>query len=143
MRYFSIEEANELVPLLQTTFQRVRASATEVAAITAQLLARGDRSQPGEPVPDELPADHRELRAKREQLVGRIRDGIGNLVELGIEVKRGDGLVDFRSRKGGRPVSLCWRYGEKQVSHWHELTEDWSGRRTIAEGKGFEPRYLN
>src|SRR4051812_46389081 len=101
MRYFSIEEANELVPLLQSTFQEVRASAGQMAALTAQLLARGDRSDPGEPIPTELPEDHRQLRERRDTLAVHIRDGIGNLAELGVEVKRGDGLVDFRSRKAG------------------------------------------
>jgi hypothetical protein len=31
------------------------------------------------------------------------------------------GVVHFAGRKGGKTVLLCWREGEKKISHWHAL----------------------
>lgn len=41
------------------------------------------------------------------------------------------GLVDFLSQIKGRDVYLCWRYGEEQVQHYHELHTGFRGRKAI------------
>ncbi|WP_373046190.1 DUF2203 domain-containing protein [Vulgatibacter sp.] len=143
MRTFSIEEANRLVPFLQHTFEEVRAAMVLAAQLTEQLAARGDASPPGAIVPEELPADHRQMREARDEAVQRIREGIGSVLEQGIEVKRPDGLVDFPTRRSGRPVHLCWRFGETSISHWHELAEGFGGRRAIENPGRFEQAFLN
>lgn len=143
MRYFSVEEANGLVPFLQRTFEKVRTNSARAGALTHALAARGDRAEPGTPVPDELPEDHRRMREERDGLVEQIREAIGSVVELGIEVKRIDGLVDFRARRTGRAVHLCWRFGEKNISHWHELEDGYAGRQPIRSPQAFERVFLN
>ena len=32
----------------------------------------------------------------------------------------------------GREVYLCWRLGEPEVLHWHELNAGVAGRKTLA-----------
>jgi hypothetical protein len=41
------------------------------------------------------------------------------------------GLVDFLTRRDGREVYLCWRYGEERVAYWHELQAGFAGRRPL------------
>lgn len=41
------------------------------------------------------------------------------------------GLLDFLTRRDGRPVYLCWRYGEKRIEFYHELHTGFSGRRRV------------
>jgi hypothetical protein len=41
------------------------------------------------------------------------------------------GLVDFLSRRQGREVFLCWRYGEPEVRYWHDLEAGFAGRQLI------------
>lgn len=40
-------------------------------------------------------------------------------------------LVDFYSQRDGREVYLCWKEGEDEVSHWHDLDSGFAGRRPI------------
>jgi hypothetical protein len=53
---------------------------------------------------------------------------------LGVEVKDLEqGLVDFRARRGGEVVYLCWKLGEPDVLHWHGLHEGFAGRKPLQE----------
>jgi hypothetical protein len=134
MRFFSVEEANRLVPLLTTTFARVRPWVERVQKLAETLD------------PPEAPADSdasRAQHAERETLLTRIREALGPLQEMGLEIKGADGLVDFHARRGEQPVYLCWRFGEEAVGHWHDLKAGFSGRRPIDSPDDFEPTYLS
>ncbi len=41
------------------------------------------------------------------------------------------GLVDFLSIRDGREVYLCWKFGEPDVGHYHELHTGFLGRQPI------------
>jgi hypothetical protein len=135
MRYFGVEEANRLVPLLNRIFDRVRPwveQARKHAAELELLQRQGTRD-----------AHTERLREQHDDLLGKIRSELSQLEEMGIEVKAADGLVDFHAQLGGRTVYLCWRYGEKAVSHWHDLNTGFTGRRPIDEPNAFAPTYLS
>lgn len=54
------------------------------------------------------------------------------LENMGCVVKDLDlGLVDFLSYHDGREVFLCWKLGEKTISHWHETNDGFLGRKPI------------
>ncbi|CAM4528100.1 DUF2203 domain-containing protein [Corallococcus exiguus] len=134
MRFFSVEEASRLVPLLTKTFGRVRPWVERVQKL-AEVL-----DGPEAP-PDTL--EVRSFREERDELLERIRGELGPLQEMGLEIKGADGLVDFHARRGEEPVYLCWRYGENAVAHWHDLKAGFSGRRPIDSPDDFEPTYLS
>jgi hypothetical protein len=79
--------------------------------------------------------DRRAWRAdkdKVERLTGEIRQGLGEIVELGGTPKDlGQGLVDFLHLRDGRQVNLCWKYGEREIRHWHGLDEGYAGRKPL------------
>jgi hypothetical protein len=127
IRLFGVEEANRLVPWLTRTFERVSALAEELKAVRDQL-ASGD--------PDRWTLD------RRGELLRAIQELVDPLVEVGLEVKGLEGLVDFRALREGRVVYLCWRYPEAEVAHWHEVEGGFSGRRPIQRGD-FAPSYLS
>ncbi|HEY0839489.1 MAG TPA: DUF2203 domain-containing protein [Vulgatibacter sp.] len=143
MRYFSKEEADRMVPYLQQTFEGIRSRAEEIGRLGRKLLKRGDRSPPFAPIPDDLSDEHRALRQSRDREIGLIREQLDLLGEFGIHVKRGDGLVDFPSRHGGRRVLLCWQFGEKSVSHWHEMDGGFDERRPVSRPDAFGQTWLN
>lgn len=143
MRTFSVAEANAYVPFLQRSFERVRRLSSRAAVVGEQLLALGDRSLPGTPIPDHLPPEHRRLRRERDRLVQQIRSSLGLMAEFGIVVRSPHGLVDFPAQRNGRTVSLCWRYGEPSVSHWHELQDGFEGRMPIRDPSRFGTPLLN
>ncbi len=54
------------------------------------------------------------------------------LTKLGAVVKDVKiGLVDFYYKHEGKDVLLCWKYGEKQISHWHEVETGYDARKSI------------
>ncbi len=143
MRYFSIEEADRMVPYLQRTFEGIRTRAAEIARLGHLLRKQGDRSRPFAPIPDDLAEGHRLLRVSRDRQVGKIQEALETLGEVGIHVKRGDGMVDFLSKRGDRQVLLCWQFGEPGIAHWHEIGDGMDGRQLISRPEAFEPHYLN
>lgn len=123
VRYFTIEEANALLPTLKP--------------LMAELLERRARSaQKGQWVADALHQPHvdvggpilSELAGEFviiERLLHKIRD-------TGCVVKSLEGgLVDFLAKIDGRDVYLCWRYGEESVTHYHELHTGFRGRQSL------------
>lgn len=135
MRYFGVEEANRLIPLLTRTFTVVRPWVERVQALVRELEALQDAGagpeRTGPP------------RDERDALIERIHTELEQFQELGVELKAADGLVDFRALKEGRPVYLCWRFGEPAVAHWHELRGGFAGRQPIVRAQDFAPTYLS
>ncbi|MCP3140030.1 DUF2203 domain-containing protein [Pyxidicoccus sp. QH1ED-7-1] len=133
MRYFSVEEANRLVPLLARTFERVRPWVERAQQLADTLGSKESTAD----------AHLDALREERDALLERIRGELLQLQEMGLEIKGADGLVDFRAHRGEDPVYLCWRFGEPAVTHWHELQEGFAGRRPIDSPDEFAPTYLS
>ena len=58
------------------------------------------------------------------------------LETLGVIVRDIDiGLIDFLSVHENREICLCFRLGEKRITHWHECADGFTGRRPIEELK--------
>jgi hypothetical protein len=67
-----------------------------------------------------------------ERLAGEIVSCVQQIQDLGAVVKDVDtGLVDFPAVHRGREVLLCWRLGEEEVGHWHDLEGGFAGRREL------------
>jgi hypothetical protein len=142
VRHFDVGEANRLVPVLAQTFGKVRGWLERARAVGEELEALGDQSPIGAPIDDpETPVGR--LRAERDDLVGKMREAVSEIEEMGIEVKSVDGLVDFRASLAGRTVFLCWRFGEPEVRFWHELEAGFAGRHPIDRPDEFAPTYLS
>jgi len=143
VRMFSLREANALVPRLQEQFEQIRELRAELVAVEGQLAslghpaggaeARRHGAPEGDPheVDPHAPAAVQRLQRVAKDLFGQIVGILGELAELGIEVKAADGLADFRSRLHGRTVYLCWRFVEESIEHYHELHGGFAGRRPL------------
>ncbi len=118
---FTIDEANAMLPL-------VRAIASDLAELSREVNERRERLS--------YLLDDRQSTAQdfyREELVQvqdelekeerRLDDYKQELRALGLESPDGPhGYVDFPSTMDNRRIALCWRLGEAEVSHWHEVT---------------------
>ncbi len=143
-RLFSVDAANRLVPLLQTTFETVRIHREELARHVEALEELGydfSGEIASSEVPDGSEAERRFRRCTEVQ--GEIARVLSVLAELGVEIKGLNGLVDVRSHYEERIVYLCWKEGEKAFSFWHELDGGLAGRRPITEPEAFEGTLLN
>lgn len=119
-RVFSLYEANELIPQLQshlTTVQRrkgVLLRTREEAQKASANASYGGGTAVGSHYVKSLQDISASLRA---------------IHELGVVVKDIDlGLCDFPHVRDGRVVYLCWKLGEKEIRWWHEITTGYKDR---------------
>ena len=73
-------------------------------------------------------------KAERERTVQRVKDAVAEIDAIGVQVKDLDtGLLDFPCEVDGNTVLLCWKLGEKSITHWHGVSEGFAGRKRIDE----------
>jgi len=132
-KLFTIEQANAMLPLVRAITADLASLAREVVERRHRLavLTAGRDWKPGDPYSDELA----EIESKLEREAQRLQEYVEELRQLGVEPKGAvDGLVDFPSMMDGRIVFLCWKLGESEVSHWHELEAGFAGRQSLVAG---------
>lgn len=140
-RYFTVEEANALLPRLSGIMQQVLQLHAHLRALAHALTEAGLPVTPAtlsgqEPV-DGGPEIER-LYARARGFYETIREGVEGVHSLGAEVKDLEtGLVDFYSLlDGDTEVLLCWRVGEPKITHFHLPDAGYAGRQPI-EGHTF------
>jgi len=130
---FTVDEANELIPLMEETIERLRqcAGAIEHRYERLQILD----VLWGESVRDPANPDHDEFSQHNEAMKAAARE-LEAIVETEI-LSRGirfpvggleQGLLDFPTTWNGRWVYLCWRRGEPRITAWHEIDGGFAGR---------------
>jgi len=127
-KYFTLEEANRTLPY-------VRAIVTDIVHAYGEwqegvrryeVIAAGSRGDEGET--DEQVA----LREAVDALARQINGYMDELSQVGCVFKGfDDGLVDFRSRLNDRDIFLCWKLGESEIGHWHEIEAGFAGRQEL------------
>lgn len=140
-RTFTLEEAQSLLPVLESLLRTaINAKRTmEEADAEQQALAHRIFLNGGMFL-DIVPLARRKAeRAKAEQ---RAKDALAEIDSIGVQVKDLDiGLLDFPCDVEGQVVLLCWKLGEKSITHWHGTHEGFAGRKPIdqriARGKKF------
>jgi hypothetical protein len=76
-------------------------------------------------------AQRKAERGKAEQ---RAKDALAEIDSIGVQVKDLDiGLLDFPCEVEGEIVLLCWKMGEKSITHWHGTSEGFAARKLIDE----------
>jgi len=137
-RFFSLREANALLATLQEEFGRARELRDELMGVQQKLQEAGSGLEgPEVTIDSEAPLPVQRLQARAVRIIGKLREILRDVAELGVEVKAADGLVDFRSKLHGRTVLLCWKYGEERVAFFHELDAGFAGRRPLPDDGDF------
>ena len=130
-RTFTLDEAQDLLPVLESLLRTaidskhtVESVDTEFQAVTHQVFLRGGMS---------LNVLHLASRkAQREKALQRIKDAMAEIDSIGVQVKDLDiGLLDFPCEVDGNLILLCWKLGEKGITHWHGVSEGFAGRKPV------------
>ncbi|OGR48784.1 MAG: hypothetical protein A2X40_10195 [Elusimicrobia bacterium GWC2_65_9] len=125
MKFFTVAEAELLIPELEKVFDAV-AELTAQAEVKAGSLRRRQATQ------DRDPAASAIERAQLQFLASGINQWLQKIVDLGALPKGVDpALVDFPSRLDGREVYLCWKLGDKKLTHYHAVGEGFSNRKPL------------
>jgi len=129
-RLFTVEEANAMLPLIRAITSDLVQQSREVLERHDRLsqLTNGRNLDSGDPYTDELV----QIQETVEKEAERVKEFVDELRALGVEPKSlTEGLVDFPSMMDGRLVHLCWKLGEDEVMHWHELDAGFDGRQPL------------
>jgi hypothetical protein len=122
MRYFTLTEAEALIPAMERLMGEVRELKSRIEAKTNAWRAAPSRND----------ADRAVAQGQVDFLISQINARLDEVVLLGCQPKDVDmGLVDFPARVDGREVNLCWRLGETRIEYWHGLEEGFSGRKPL------------
>ena len=130
-RYFTPAEVEALIPRLTPIMAQVMAAHAEAAEARDRLQAEQQRiAAAGGGVLDR--AAWQQSKERIERMTGEIQNGLDQILKLGgVPKDLGLGLVDFLHLRDGREVNLCWKYGEREVRHWHGLDEGYAGRKPL------------
>jgi hypothetical protein len=133
MRTFTLDEAQALLPLLESLLKRAmegRRSAETVESGLNQLAQRIYFS--GGMKVD--PAMIAKQRAEMETHLKQVSEIVAEIDAIGVQVKDLDsGLLDFPCRIDDEVVLLCWRMGERAIEHWHTMEAGFRGRQPVDE----------
>lgn len=137
-RYFTVAEANAHVGQLRELFGRVMQLRSQLKTLYQELSDAG--FVPGAEVePADLPPEVLRNHSVFMGLAETLREQVEAITDTGCIIKDVEsGLVDWPTLHQGREVWLCWKYGEPDVQHWHELTSGFSGRRSVSELEGMD-----
>src|ERR1700676_2636395 len=132
-RTFSVEEAHSLLPVLESLLRTAIASKKMIEEVEAEQQELAHRIfLNGGMFLDVVPLARR--KAERMKAEQRAKDALAEIDSIGVQVKDIDiGLLDFRCEVEGQIILLCWKLGEKSITHWHGTQEGFAGRKPIDE----------
>jgi hypothetical protein len=129
-KHYTLAEASAMLPLLRSILRDVTTLANELRDRYERLV----RLKNAEGLDRAHEEEVRQLVAEFERGQEKMREYELELDKLGVELKDYyTGLIDFRHMKDGKEVYLCWRLGEPEIAHWHELDAGVAGRQKLAE----------
>jgi hypothetical protein len=122
-RYFSVEEANDLLPKINPLMDQLQARRRAMIASREDVinLLNTHKSDFGGAIASNLVNDFIAI----ERLAKQIQSHGCIIKDLNT------GLVDFLSTRDGREIYLCWQHGEPQIAFYHELHSGYKGRRQL------------
>lgn len=129
LKVFTVEEANQLIPVLKELIHQLKEKQNQAVHIEAQIDALeivGGTDNPGAKKEAEA------LVKKHQNLVTDFYETIDKIQEYGCLLKDVEmGLVDFYSLMDGKVVYLCWKADEEKIDHWHEVGKGFMYRQPL------------
>jgi len=122
--YFTIHQANTVLPEVIKRFEYSLAMKNEVSKIEQQMQLSIETSNSFE--------EYVTLKQKLNSAITKFYQSVDDLEKTGVVVKSIEqGLLDFPSKRFDEEVWLCWKYGEKEIKFWHGKDEGFMGRKPI------------
>jgi hypothetical protein len=133
MKTFTLDEAQSLLPVLESLLKRAveaRRSAQAIESVLNQLPQRIALSG-GMFVNS---ASVAKQRTEVEEHLKQAHESVAEIDAIGVQVKDLEsGLLDFPCRINDQVVLLCWLKGEAGIEHWHTVEAGFQGRQPVDE----------
>jgi hypothetical protein len=123
--YFSVSDANEILPLVIKKFNYAKKAKAEVMKMEQQLTSEMTSITSLE----EYTINKRKLNSS----ITKFYQSIEDLENTGVSLKGLDeGLLDFPAKRFDKEIWLCWKEGETEIKFWHEKDTGFMGRKPIS-----------
>ena len=133
MKTFTLDEAQSLLPLLESLLKRAIESKQAAQEVEARLTELGRKIYLAGGMRVNL-AEAGRMRTEVQAHLERVRESVSEIDAIGVQVKDMDtGLLDFPCRVDDQVVLLCWRMGESAIEHWHTIEDGFKGRKPLDE----------
>jgi len=132
-RTFTLEEANQLLPVLESLLKRAISAKQTMAELDKEFQDLGHRIFLMGGIKLDVSKWARR-KTVREETIQLLKDCVNEIHATGVQVKDLDiGLLDFPAVVDGETVLLCWKLGEPHsIAHWHGTQEGFAGRKPIS-----------
>ena len=123
--YFSVSDANEILPLVIKKFDYAKKAKAEVMKMEQQLTS--------EITPTTSLEEYTINKRKLNSSITKFYQSIEDLENTGVSLKGLDeGLLDFPAKRFDEEIWLCWKEGETEIKFWHEKDTGFMGRKPIS-----------
>src|SRR5215467_1823273 len=132
-RTFTLDEAQSLLPVLESLLRTAIASKKKIEEFEAEQQALAHRVfLNGGMLLSVVPLARKKAESVKAER--RAKDAVAEIDAIGVQVKDLDiGLLDFPCEVDGQTILLCWKLGEKAITHWHGVDEGFAGRKPVDE----------
>lgn len=116
-RVFTIEEANNMLPLVKPIVEDILKAGNEMKDMSRQTMT----------------CEH---AIRLENRITELKAYLQELEDLGCSYKDWNfkaGIVDFPGELNGEPVLFCWKSDEPSVAHYHADDETYEDRKLIPQ----------
>jgi hypothetical protein len=132
-RTFTVAEAEMLLPVLESLLRSAIEAKKLIEQVDAEMQALASRVFVNGGTKVNIVAAARR-KAERDKALQKAKDAVAEIDAMGVQVKDLEiGLLDFPCQVGEEIILLCWKLGEKGITHWHGLEEGFAGRKPIDE----------
>jgi len=123
--YFSVNDANEILPLVIKKFNYAKKAKAEVMKMEQQLTSEMTSTTSLE--------EYTIIKRKLNSSITKFYQSIEDLENTGVSLKGLDeGLLDFPAKRFDEEIWLCWKEGETEIKFWHEKDSGFMGRKPIS-----------
>jgi len=137
-RTFTVAEAQTLLPVLESLLRSAIESKNLIEEVDAEMQALASRIFVNGGMMIDVVAVARR-KAERDKALQAAKDAVAEIDATGVQVKDLDiGLLDFPCLVGEEIILLCWKLGEKGITHWHGVEEGFAGRKPVSQLKQSE-----
>jgi hypothetical protein len=131
MKTFTLDEAQSLLPVVESLLERATRARVEAQRLDEKMAALKVRIFHSGGLAVNVVAafrDSAELVRHREA----VTEVMEEFASIGVEVKDLDkGLLDFPCIVEGELVLLCWQRGESRIEYWHTKDAGFAGRQKL------------
>ena len=131
MKTFTVDEAQSLLPVLESLLKRAIEGKQQAEQVDADLSELSRRIYLSGGMRVDV-AKVAKMRVEMEAHLQRVRESVAEIGSIGAQVKDLEtGLLDFPCRVDDQVVLLCWRMGESAIEYWHTVESTSKGRQPL------------